>query len=143
VTSVLAPLLALLVLGGAACALALQRRWQRRLLGTARPGTPMHGTGAVPDILYFTGVNCTVCHVAQRPALARLRDLIHDIAIRELDVAVDRDAARHYRVMTLPTTVVLDSQGRMTAVNAGFANESVLREQVEAARVASAQTAVA
>ncbi len=84
-----------------------------------------------------------MCHVAQRPALTRLRELIDDVAIRELDVAVDREAARHPRVMTLPTTVVLDSQGRMTAVNAGFASESVLRDQVAAARRTSARTAVA
>lgn len=99
--------------------------------------------GGVPDILYFTGENCAVCEVAQRPALQRLGDLIGDIMIREIDVAREGVAARNYRVMTLPTTVVLDPSGRATAVNAGFAGEAKLREQVLAARAVTEATAVA
>jgi thioredoxin 1 len=142
-TALLAPLIALLVLAAAAAALAVQRAWQRRLLGTSLVGRTTEAGPAVPDILYFTGKSCTICHVAQRPALTRLRELIDDVAVRELDVAEEREAARRYRVMTLPTTVVLDSQGRMTAVNAGFAGELLLRDQVAAARAASPRTAVA
>jgi hypothetical protein len=36
--------------------------------------------------------------------------------------------------MTLPTTVVLDPGGRTTAVNAGYASETALRDQVREAR---------
>ncbi len=75
--------------------------------------------------------------------MGRLRELIEDVDIRELDVAANQRAVRTYRVMTLPTTVVLDRRGSMTAVNAGFATESVLRDQVEATRASSAQAAVA
>ncbi len=39
--------------------------------------------------------------------------------------------------MTLPTTVVLDADGRTVAVNVGFASELTLRDQVEAARAPS------
>jgi hypothetical protein len=144
VPTLLAPVIALVVLAAAAAALAVQRGWQRRLVGTAPPGARPGGAGGeVPDILYFTGATCTVCHVAQRPALMRLRELIDDVAIREIDVALDGEAAQLYRVMTLPTTVVLDAEGRMSAVNAGFATESVLRDQVRAARASSARSAVA
>lgn len=140
----IAPFAALLILAAAAGALAFQRSRQRRLVGIVLAGTDAPpGAGAVPDILYFTGENCTVCHVAQRPALQRLRGLIQDVAIREIDVALDRRSARTYRVMTLPTTIVLDPSGRAVAVNAGFAAESVLRDQVLAARATSAQPAVA
>ena len=140
----IAPFAALLILAAAAGALALQRSRQRRLVGTVPTGTDAPpGADAVPDILYFTGENCTVCHVAQRPALQRLRGLIQDVAIREIDIARDRRSARIYRVMTLPTTIVLDPSGRAVAVNAGFAAESVLRDQVLAARATSAQPAVA
>jgi hypothetical protein len=45
--------------------------------------------------------------------------------------------------MTLPTTVVLGSLGRIVAVNAGFATETVLLAQVEQARTLPAATAVA
>jgi hypothetical protein len=141
----IAPLAAALILALAGGALALQRSRQRRLLGTVRLNrtAPTAAGGEVPDILYFTGETCAVCHVAQRPALQRLRDVIEDVAIRQIDVALDPGSARTYRVMTLPTTVVLDATGRATAVNAGFANESILRDQVLAARATSAQPALA
>jgi Thioredoxin len=142
--TLLAPLIALAVLAAGAVALGVQRRWQRRLVGTSLLGTASAGvTRSLPDILYFTGANCTVCQVAQRPALARLRELIDDVVIREIDVADDPHTARAYRVMTLPTTVVFDSEGRMTAVNAGYAAESVLSDQVIAARRSARQPAVA
>jgi hypothetical protein len=140
----LAPLIAATVLGVAWVVLALQRRWQRRLVGMVLAGTPSASTAnAIPDILYFTGPNCTVCHVAQRPALRRLRELIADVSIREIDVAVDPASARTYRVMTLPTTVVLGPDGRTAAVNVGFASEAALRGQVEAARRSSMASAFA
>lgn len=132
-TVLIAPLAAVVMLAAAWAVLALQRRSQRRLVGIAVRGTVVSGAERL-DILYFTGENCTVCHVAQRPALGRLRSLIGDVVIREIDVARDPAAARRYRVMTLPTTVVLDPGGRTVAVNAGYASETALHEQVRKAR---------
>src|SRR4029077_4405476 len=98
--SLLAPLAAVALLAVAALLLRVQRASQRHLVGrVVRPG------GATsPRILYFTGANCTVCHVAQRPALQRLRSALADVDVDEIDVAADPVAARAYRVMTLPTT---------------------------------------
>ncbi len=65
VATQLAPLIALGVLAVAAGGLGLQRAWQRRLVGSSLIETVAGGAaGSVPDILYFTGENCTVCHVA-------------------------------------------------------------------------------
>ncbi|HSP64613.1 MAG TPA: thioredoxin family protein [Candidatus Deferrimicrobium sp.] len=142
--TLIAPLAALAVLAAAAAVLAVQRWWQRRLLGRSvlgvEPGA--HG-GDRPDILYFTGESCTVCHVAQRPALVRLRSLLSDVSIRQVDVADDPSTARRYRVMTLPTTVVLDARGRTVAVNVGYASEIALRDQVQAARAPAMDAALA
>ncbi len=143
-TLLIAPLVAAAVIAVAVAALALQRWWQRRLLGTVLIGGAARAdTEPVPDILYFTGESCTVCHIAQRPALRRLVGLIDDVAVREIDVARDPASARTYRVMTLPTTVVLDAAGRTAAVNVGFTPETVLRQQVQAARESSRAGAVA
>lgn len=135
----IAPLLAGLALLIAAGAVGLQRRRQARLVGRSRPGDLDGGV----DILYFTGVACTICHVAQRPALARLVAARSDIRIREIDIAEEPDVARRYRVMTLPTTVVLDAGGRVVAVNTGFTGESVLTAQVDDARWQATQVSVA
>jgi thiol-disulfide isomerase/thioredoxin len=131
----LAPFVAAAVLAVAWAVLGLQRRSQRRLVGTMRS---VHAAAEQPDILYFTGPNCTVCQVAQKPALRRLRELVADVTIREIDVSVDPASARTYRVMTLPTTVVLGPDGRTAAVNIGFASEASLRDQLHAARRSSA-----
>jgi hypothetical protein len=140
----LAPLIAATVLAAAWLILALQRHWQRRLVGVVVAYTSTgQAADDTPDILYFTGPNCTVCHVAQRPALRRLRALIADVSIREIDVAVDPASARTYRVMTLPTTVVLGPDGRTVAVNVGFASEASLRDQVKAARRSPLASALA
>jgi hypothetical protein len=130
-----APGAALVVVAVVAGLLRLQGWWQRRLVGSAvELAGAARGGPPLPDILYFTGESCTICHVAQRPALRRLETMLSDVAIREIDVARDPSSARRYRVMTLPTTVVLDPSGRTVAVNAGYASETALRNQVETAR---------
>lgn len=136
---VIAPLIAAAALLVATLAVRLQRRHQVRLVGTAAPAD----SAANADILYFTGVACTICHVAQRPALARLVAARGDITVREIDVAEEPDVARRYRVMTLPTTVVLDARRSIVAVNTGFTSESVLTAQVDGARDQEAQVSVA
>jgi thiol-disulfide isomerase/thioredoxin len=138
-----APLAALAILAFAGGVLFLQRVRQQRLVGRAVGGAPLAPGADPPDILYFTGDNCTVCHVAQRPALERLRVLIDDVSIREINVAREPALARRYRVMTLPTIVVLDAHARTIAVNAGFTPETALRGQVEAARATSLAGAIA
>ncbi|MEO8899046.1 MAG: hypothetical protein ABI352_11275 [Candidatus Dormibacter sp.] len=41
--------------------------------------------------------------------------------------------------MTLPTTVVLDAGGRVSALNVGFVNDTMVRIQVEAAPATAAR----
>ncbi|HVC40820.1 MAG TPA: thioredoxin family protein [Candidatus Saccharimonadales bacterium] len=125
----LAPLIAIAAVAGAALLLRVQRSGQRELVGSvvehvARPGR-------LPSILYFTGEACTICHTAQRPALRTLAAGIDSgIEIREIDIAVEPELARRYRVMSLPTTIVLDAGGEVTHINVGFASGEVLRRQL-------------
>ena len=85
----------------------------------------------MPSILYFTGEACTICHTAQRPALRALAAGLDDgVEIREVDVAVEPELARRYRVMSLPTTIVLDGSGQVTDINVGFATGETLRRQL-------------
>jgi len=133
----LAPLIALAAIGGAALVLRAQRGGQRVLVGSvvesARPSS------ALPSILYFTGEACTICHTAQRPALRALAaGLDPGIQIREVDIAVEPALARQYRVMSLPTTIVLDASGQVTDINVGFASAQTLRRQLVDAGMAVA-----
>ncbi len=125
----LAPLIAIAVVCGAALVLGAQRIGQRALVG--RVVDPPRRPGGLPSILYFTGEACTVCHTAQRPALRTLAVAVGEgIEIREVDVAVEPELARRYRVMSLPTTMVLDGDGQVTEINVGFASGETLRRQL-------------
>jgi thioredoxin-like negative regulator of GroEL len=124
----LAPLIALAIVGAAALFLRVQRGGQRELVGSV---VETRLQRQLPSILYFTGVNCTICHTAQRPALRMLAaGLGEAIEIREVDVAVEPALARQYRVMSLPTTIVLDASGQVTEINVGFASGDTLRRQL-------------
>jgi thioredoxin-like negative regulator of GroEL len=125
----LAPLIAIAVIGGVAVLLRVQRGGQRELVGSVVETATARGR--LPSILYFTGETCTICHTAQRPALRALAAGIDpDVEIREIDIAVEPELARRYRVMSLPTTIVLDAAGQVTDINVGFANGEVLRGQL-------------
>ena len=129
----LAPLVALVIVGAASYALQVQRRGQSRLVGHVIDADVPRGVAAQadPSILYFTGLNCSVCHVAQKPALASLPERLgRTVSIREVDVAADPALARSYRVLTLPTTIVLRPDRSVAAINAGFAPADTLRRQL-------------
>jgi thioredoxin-like negative regulator of GroEL len=123
----LAPVLAVAVVALAALALrAGQSRQRRALLGNV-----VEGAVDGPAILYFSGTACTICHTAQRPALDRLApELDGFVRVREVDVAEEPTLAQRFKVMSLPTTVVLDADGRARAVNAGFAPAQTLQRQL-------------
>jgi thioredoxin-like negative regulator of GroEL len=131
----LAPLFAMAVLVVVALALRAGQVRQRRLL----VGNVVDADVAGPAILFFTGKACTICHTAQRPALDRLApELTGRVAVREVDVADEPTLAQRFKVMSLPTTVVLDAEGRARAVNAGFAPAPKLQRQLVEAGLLSA-----
>lgn len=126
----LAPLFAVAVIVVVALAMRAGQARQRRYLVGNVVG---HGVER-PTILFFSGATCTVCHTAQRPALDRLVPALDGrVEVREVDVAEEPALAREFKVMSLPTTVVLDGDGRARAVNTGFAPERVLQRQLEEA----------
>lgn len=125
----LAPLIALAIVGAAALLLRAQRGGQRELVGSVLEAP--RAQRQLPSILYFTGEACTICHTAQKPALRTLAaGLGEAIEIREIDIAVEPALARQYRVMSLPTTIVLDRLGQVTDINVGFATAETLRRQL-------------
>jgi len=136
----LAPLFAVALIALAALALrAGQARQRRHLVGRV-----VEAQAGEPAILFFSGATCTICHTAQRPALERLApELDGRVTVREVDVADEPALARRFKVMSLPTTVVLDGEGRARAVNAGFASAQLLRDQLVDAGLLPAQVSAA
>ena len=106
---------------------------RRRAIGAT--GAP----AGEPYILYFTGESCTVCRTHQEPALAKLGA----VRIDKVDAIADRTLADRFHVYTLPTTVVMSSEGRALHVNYGYATAPKLERQLAEARGAGLQAATA
>ena len=140
----LAPVIAIAVLGAAALALALQRGGQRRLVGRVIViDVDFASPRQWPSILYFTGENCTICHTAQRPALNALEERLNAVPILEIDVAEQPEIARRFRVLSLPTTIVLGADGAISDINVGFASTDKLARQLDAAGARSRELVTA
>ncbi len=86
-----------------------------------------------PGIVYFTTAECVTCRVAQKPALASLtRRMGPEVQVIELDALEHSDLAREWAVLSVPTTFVLDREGRPRQVNHGFASTEKLAAQLAA-----------
>jgi len=92
-----------------------------------------------PYILYFTGDGCTVCRTHQEPALSKLSG----VRIDKVDAIAQRDLAESFHVYTLPTTVVMCSNGKALHVNYGYASARKLEGQLAEARNSIGATATA
>jgi len=98
----------------------------------APPGTTGAGSPAV-CILAFSSADCRQCHTMQAPALRRVLEARGDaVVVHDIDAPSEPELTRRYRVLTVPTTVVLDATGRAHAINYGFASTQRLLEQVDA-----------
>ena len=114
----------------AAAVFELVRSTRARRAALVRDGAP----SKEPYILYFTGDGCTVCRTHQEPALAKLSA----VRVDKVDAIAERELAERFRVYTLPTTVVIASNGRALHVNYGYAPAPKLEAQLAEARTLTA-----
>jgi len=83
-------------------------------------------------ILAFSSNDCRQCHEMQIPALQRVLDARGSkVSVAEVDAPNSPDLTQRYRILTLPSTVIMDAAGRTHAVNYGFANTQQLLDQVD------------
>ena len=129
----------LLVLGLGLClalAIVLVRAWvtlrTRRVIASAR-----WQSGHTPSILAFSTSACAECRLRQKPALQEATARLGaGAAVVHIDALERTDLAERFGVLTVPSSVVVDRQGRPVAVNHGFAAAELLIDQVR--RAASA-----
>ena len=88
------------------------------------------GDGDVDRVLLFTTEDCVQCREMQRPALERLRDRWpRPLIVEEIDAIAQRDLARQYGILTVPSTVVF-AGGELRGVNYGFAPAEQIARQL-------------
>jgi len=86
------------------------------------------GTAA---IVYFTTPDCAACKAVQRPALARLQQMVGDrLQVIEVNAYEKPELAKEWGVLSVPTTFILDRKGAARQVNHGVMRAEKLLEQL-------------
>jgi len=130
---VLVSILLLLVVGSGRRYVEAQRRRALAAVPLFSPGdTNADASLSLVRILAFSSDDCRQCHEMQIPALQRVLDARGSmVSVAEVDTPNSPDLAQRYRILTLPSTVIMDAAGRTHAVNYGFANTQRLLDQVD------------
>ncbi len=93
--------------------------------------TPYTATPSI-RILSFSSEDCHQCKL-QAPILQRIVEARKDaVSVTEIDAPAEPELTTRYQVLTVPTTVVLDTNGKAYAINYGFANTQKILGQIDA-----------
>ena len=82
-----------------------------------------------PRLLYFSNKYCGGC-IAQKQYLTQLEAPFRAI-IEAVDVEKMPHLAQQYGIMTLPTTILIDGDGKVRYINPGLTNPFKLTRQLE------------
>lgn len=93
--------------------------------------------GAAPDgrpsLIVFSTPGCSACRTAQYPAVQAVASRFGQrLRVMNVDIADRPAVGRAFNVLTAPTTVVMDGDGRIEHFNHGFAPAEVLSAQLSA-----------
>jgi thioredoxin 1 len=102
--------------------------YKRKLVGSIQVDVDQAGK---PALLYFTADYCAACKFQQKPVVERIVAKFGDaITVKEVDVVEQPDLANRFKVLTLPTTVVLDRFGQVVQINYGLTPQAQLERQL-------------
>lgn len=134
-------LVVLLVIALVVLSSLVVRWWIRRNAAAVRAHLaplphPTTETTAPVTLLNFSSPHCGTCHRVQKPLVEQVSAQFADqVAVVEVDALAQADLARAYRVLTVPSTVILTGN-RVQEVNYGLASAETLDRQLRAALTA-------
>lgn len=87
-----------------------------------------------PALLVFSTPSCIACRTTQAPAVREVGVRFGDaLRVFHVDISKRPAVARAFKVLTAPSSAVLDPAGRVVSLNHGFAPSELLASQVNAA----------
>ena len=105
--------------------------WQYYKVKTKQSVQPVEVITGKPNLLYFTGEYCSACEFQQTPIVEAISVKLGDsIIVKKYDVSTHPELASQYKVLTLPTTIVVNELGQITHVNYGVARQDKLETQL-------------
>lgn len=128
-------LILLLVAGAIAALLGALRYWRARSLARLAAETPFAAIipPGRPAVIAFSAPNCAECRTRQGPALERLAaEWGEAVVIRSLAAPAYPELVDRLGLLTVPATAVVDSRGRVRALNLGYAPAEQLAAQLRA-----------
>ncbi|MGH2436112.1 MAG: thioredoxin family protein [bacterium] len=124
-------ILILVVIAAAVAVIWLGLRWRSSRIRRRGAMDLLRLEQPAPLVLAFSTPECVPCRTQQRPALAELLRRYPDLLeVREVDATVQPHLAERFGIMTVPTTVVVNQQGRIVAINHGVTRWERLASQL-------------
>jgi thiol-disulfide isomerase/thioredoxin len=98
-------------------------------LGVLKDGQPVTQFGKKVTFLQFSSEFCTAC--AQTSKLYSELEKVHpEILHLEIDITNRVDLANKFNILQTPTTLVLDSRGRVTSRIGGAVKQQTIEDEI-------------
>jgi thiol-disulfide isomerase/thioredoxin len=98
-------------------------------IGAIKDGKPVTQFGQKVTFLQFSSEFCTACR--QTAKLYSELELVHpEILHIEVDITNRIDLANKFNILQTPTTLVLDSRGRVTSRIGGAAKQQTIQDEI-------------
>ncbi|MFM7678316.1 MAG: TlpA family protein disulfide reductase [Roseiflexaceae bacterium] len=122
-------LLVLFVIVSACAVFAWYIRW-RSQQAAERGAVVQAVVAGKAGIVAITTDHCVQCERLQKPALQRIQHQRDDVSITWRTVDQEPELVKTLGILTVPSTVVHDAQGKVVKVNMGYTDETVLLQQL-------------
>jgi len=105
--------------------------WQIYAARVKRALQPVGVTAGKPNLLYFTGEYCAACKFQQTPTIEAISAKFGEaVVVKTVDVSAQPELASRYQVLTLPTTVIVNTAGQIVHINRGVVGQETLELQL-------------
>lgn len=98
-------------------------------IGAVKDGKPVTSFGKKVTFLQFSSEFCTACRQTAR-LYSELEQVHPEILHIEIDITNRVDLANKFNILQTPTTLVLDSHGRVTSRIGGAVKQQTIEDEI-------------